>query len=143
MPPDDGRRHVSRAWKLFWVVLTAIGTVLGVLLGITEVIPMLNGLLHPEYQDVKVARTCGTNPGSSCGLTERTQPSPEAPPLLKKEHPEGEILTVVCQVQGASVKASKLPQATTVWSRTTEGGYVSNAYLEQIAVYTVTTPCPS
>jgi predicted nucleic acid-binding Zn ribbon protein len=75
-----------------------------------------------------VARTCGKDGvGGDCHLSERTSPSPDATELRRLD--EGDALRLSCQVLGEPVRSSALGATSTVWSRTTRGGYVSNAYV--------------
>lgn len=88
---------------------------------------------------VTVARTCGSTGKGDCFLTERTQPTGDSPAV--KQWPEKATLTVVCQVQGQSVSSSVLNRASTVWSRTSTGGYVANIFLDGVDAFAITTPC--
>jgi hypothetical protein len=42
---------------------------------------------------------------------------------------EGDSLRLACQVRGESMYSSVLGESSTVWSRTTHGGYDSDAYV--------------
>lgn len=122
-----------------YVALTALAMALGLVVTIQALASWWNGRSHPEYVDVRVVRTCGAAGAGDCVVTVRDRPSPDAEPI--QDLPEGSRFTVVCQLQGSSVKATELKRPTSVWSRTQRGGYVSNAYLEGIDVFRVTTPC--
>jgi hypothetical protein len=75
-----------------------------------------------------VKRTCGRNGvGGDCHLSVRASPSASARELKRLD--EGDSLRLSCQVRGDRVFSSALGAASTVWSRTTDGGYVSNAYV--------------
>lgn len=75
-----------------------------------------------------VARTCGKDGvGGDCRLSVRASPSPDAAELRRLE--EGDAVRLSCQVRGAPVHSSALGATSTVWSRTTRGGYVSNVYI--------------
>ena len=126
------------------VVFLLLGFVIGAMglaLAIFQGWQPIESKIHPGYRYVKVVRTCGTPGAGDCRLTERKQPSPDGESI--RELSEGTSLTVVCQVTGSPVTASQLKRETKVWSQIKGGGYVSNAYLEGIDVFAVTTPCPS
>jgi hypothetical protein len=75
-----------------------------------------------------VSRTCGKDGvGGDCHLSERTSPSADAAELRRLD--EGDALRLSCQVRGEPVRSSSLGATSTVWSRTTHGGYVSNVYV--------------
>ena len=88
---------------------------------------------------VTVARTCGASGKGDCFLTERTQATGTSTAV--KQWPEKSTLTVVCQVQGQSVSSTVLNRSSTVWSRTTTGGYVANIFLDGIDAFGITVPC--
>jgi hypothetical protein len=88
---------------------------------------------------VTVARTCGASGTGDCYVTERSQPNTSS--ITLKRWTEGSTLSVVCQVQGQSVSSSVLNRASTVWSRTTGGGYVANIFLDGIDAFAITVPC--
>jgi hypothetical protein len=75
-----------------------------------------------------VKRTCGRNGvGGDCHLSIRAQPATGAREVKRLD--EGDSLRLSCQVHGARVFSSALGDSSTVWSKTTDGGYVSNAYV--------------
>jgi hypothetical protein len=75
-----------------------------------------------------VKRTCGRNGvGGDCQLSVRARPSTTAAELKRLD--EGDALRLTCQVRGDSVFSSALGDSSTVWSRTSDGGYVANVYL--------------
>lgn len=75
-----------------------------------------------------VSRTCGKDGiGGDCHLSVRTAPSPDAAELRRLD--EGDPLRLSCQVRGEPVRSSALGTTSTVWSRTAQGGYVSNVYI--------------
>jgi hypothetical protein len=75
-----------------------------------------------------VKRTCGRNGvGGDCHLSVRARPSTTAREVKRLD--EGDPLRLSCQVRGDSVFSSALGGSSTVWSKTTDGGYVSNAYV--------------
>ena len=143
MPNSDAQGFLSKvpdhkALSAFLVILALLG-IPATVVGFKPAVASMARVMHPEYRDVTVVRTCGKVRGSNCVLTERAAPRRDARKLM--DHEDGATLTVVCQVEGASVKASELTDATNVWSRTKQGGFVSNAYLEGVNPYKVTTPC--
>jgi len=76
-----------------------------------------------------VQGTCGRDGvGGDCRLSVRAQPSSSAAELDRLS--EGDSLTLTCQVRGERVYSSALGASSTVWSRTTPRGYVSNAYVD-------------
>jgi zinc-ribbon domain len=79
--------------------------------------------------DATVARTCGRGGvGGDCHLTVRASPSPDSAELRRLD--EGDALRLSCQVRGEPVTSSALGGTSTIWSRTTQGGYVSNVYVK-------------
>ena len=75
-----------------------------------------------------VRRTCGRNGvGGDCHLSVRAEPRSGSAELDRLA--EGDSLRLECQVRGESVHSSVLGASSTVWSRTTSGGYVSNVYV--------------
>ena len=75
-----------------------------------------------------VKRTCGRNGvGGDCRLSVRAHPSTAAPEVKRLD--EGDSLRLSCQVHGDRVFSSALGGSSRVWSKTTDGGYVSNAYV--------------
>jgi hypothetical protein len=83
----------------------------------------------PRAVSATVARTCGRDGvGGDCHLSVRTQPASGATELDRLD--EGDTLRLSCQVRGESVRSSALGASSTVWSRTTSGGYVSNVYVK-------------
>lgn len=90
------------------------------------------------YQ-VTVARTCGSTGKGDCFLIERAQPTGTSAEV--KRWPDKSTLSVLCQVQGQSVTSSVLNRSSTLWSRTTTGGYVANIFLDGIDAFTLTVPC--
>ena len=57
----------------------------------------------------------------------RAQPDASARELRRLK--EGDTLRLSCQTRGESVHSSVLGASSTVWSRTTSGGYVANVYV--------------
>jgi hypothetical protein len=75
-----------------------------------------------------VQGTCGRGgAGGDCMLSVRAQPSSASTELSRLS--EGDSLRVTCQVHGDQVHSSALGDSSTVWSKTTRGGYVANVYL--------------
>ena len=58
----------------------------------------------------------------------RAQPSTAAAELERLD--EGDSLQLACQVHGDRVYSSALGDSSTVWSKTTRGGYVANVYVD-------------
>jgi hypothetical protein len=88
------------------------------------------GAATPPAQPARatVKRTCGRNGvGGDCHLSVRARPSTAAREVKRLD--EGDALRLSCQVRGDSVFSSALGGSSTVWSKTTDGGYVSNAYV--------------
>ncbi len=88
---------------------------------------------------VVVSRTCGADGLSDCYLSERSAPDGDSTEYVRWT--EGTIIDIECQVFGRSVTSSALGNSTNVWSRTTNGGWVSNAYLDGVDIYSISTPC--
>jgi hypothetical protein len=94
----------------------------------TETAPAPPKPAAPRSVRATVARTCGRNGvGGDCQLSVRARPAAGAAELRRLD--EGDALRLSCQVRGDAVHSSALGASTTVWSRTTSGGYVSNAYV--------------
>lgn len=74
-----------------------------------------------------VKRTCGVNGSGDCHLSVRAQPNASAAELRRLK--EGDTLKLSCQTTGESVHSSALGASSTVWSKTTRGGYVANVYV--------------
>jgi hypothetical protein len=89
---------------------------------------------------VVVARTCGSDGTSDCVLYERDVASRSG--AILRPFSEGSALRVSCQVVGETVRSSVLNRSSAIWSRTPEGGYVSNIYLDGVDQFQVTRPCP-
>jgi hypothetical protein len=81
----------------------------------------------PAAVRATVKRTCGRNGAGDCHLSVRAQPSSAAHELARLN--EGAALRLTCQVRGESVHSSVLGASSTVWSKTTSGGYVASVYL--------------
>jgi hypothetical protein len=74
-----------------------------------------------------VKRTCGVNGSGDCRLSVRAQPNASSAELRRLK--EGDTLKLACQTRGESVHSSVLGASSTVWSKTTRGGYVANVYV--------------
>ena len=74
-----------------------------------------------------VKRTCGVNGSGDCRLSVRAQPDASSAELRRLK--EGDTLKLSCQTHGESVHSSVLGASSTVWSKTTQGGYVANVYV--------------
>jgi hypothetical protein len=82
----------------------------------------------PRSVRASVSRTCGRGGvGGDCHLSVRAQPASDAAELQRLD--EGDPLRLSCQMRGERVHSSALGASSTVWSRTTHGGYVSNVYV--------------
>ncbi|HET6510107.1 MAG TPA: zinc-ribbon domain-containing protein [Baekduia sp.] len=93
-----------------------------------EAAPPAEAPAEPRPARAVVARTCGKGGvGGDCHLSVRASPSPDADEVLRLD--EGDTLRLSCQVRGEPVRSSALGATSTVWSRTTRGGYVSNVYI--------------
>ncbi|MEL4504811.1 hypothetical protein AAEX63_08235 [Luteococcus sp. H138] len=74
-----------------------------------------------------VRGTCGANGKGDCYISLRAQPSSTSAELGRV--PEGGHVSIVCQVYGSTVKSS-VYGSSNVWTRTLEGAYVANIFLE-------------
>ena len=139
MPEGESRSLGRRTARIAGILAVGLGIITGVI--------ALWQFLQPQVAEmrgelnVEVVNTCGRTGGGDCFLTVRDKPDPKSKGL--RNVPDGRNVTVVCQVNGVPVKASVSERETTVWSKTKQGGYVSNAYLRGIDPYAVTKPCPT
>jgi len=84
---------------------------------------------EPRSVAATVARTCGRGGvGGDCHLSVRASPSSDSAELRRLD--EGDALALSCQRRGDPVRSSALGVTSTVWSRTTQGGYVTNVYVK-------------
>lgn len=84
---------------------------------------------EPRSVAATVARTCGRGGvGGDCHLTVRASPTTGSAELRRLD--EGDALRLSCQRRGDPVRSSVLGVTSTVWSRTTQGGYVTNVYVK-------------
>lgn len=86
-----------------------------------------------------VARTCGADGNDDCFLTLRAGPDSSTASLLRYD--EGETVQVTCQVYGDRARSSVMDATSSVWAKTTDGGYVAAIYLDGIDQFSITTPC--
>ena len=86
-----------------------------------------------------VARTCGADGNDDCFLTLRAGPDSSTASLLRYD--EGETVQVLCQVYGDRAHSSVMDGTSSVWAKTTDGGYVAAIYLDGIDQFSITTPC--
>jgi hypothetical protein len=96
----------------------------------------------PAVRAGTVVRTCGASGGGDCFLSVRAAPTSSSAEILRLD--EGDPVSVVCQVQGASVLSSSLGRRTTVWVRDPAGRYLSAAFLDVPgwSPFTISEPCP-
>ncbi|WP_445148873.1 zinc ribbon domain-containing protein [Baekduia sp. Peel2402] len=84
---------------------------------------------EPRSVAATVARTCGRGGvGGDCHLSVRASPSSDSAELRRLD--EGDALRLSCQLRGDPVRSSALGVTSSVWSRTTQGGYVTNVYVK-------------
>jgi zinc-ribbon domain len=95
----------------------------------TPTVPTVSPARSRRVVVATVARTCGAGGvGGDCHLSIRSQPSSDGSELQRLD--EGDTVRLTCQVQGDAVTSSALGAASTVWSKTPHGGYVSNVYVK-------------
>ena len=75
-----------------------------------------------------VRRTRGVEGTDDGFVSVRRRPAPDSPEVKKVY--EGSAIRLECQLRGPPVKASTVGRSTTVWARTADGDYVTNAYLK-------------
>lgn len=88
-----------------------------------------------------VRRTCGSAGTGDCYVTLRQGPSSSTQQLGRRD--EGNVLDVVCQVSGESVRSSILGSPTSVWIRGADGSYASGAFIDVAGwdPFTISEPC--
>ena len=86
-----------------------------------------------------VSRTCGADGSGDCFLTLRAGPHSSTASLMRYD--EGDTVQVLCQVYGDRAHSSAMDASSSVWAKTTDGGYVAAIYLDGIDQFNVTTPC--
>lgn len=94
---------------------------------------------RPATTTVTVVNTCGADGTGDCFLSERAGPDSDTSELRRWD--EGDNLQVICQVHGTGARSSVLNARSTVWSKTTSGGWVATIYLDGVDKFDVTTPC--
>jgi hypothetical protein len=95
----------------------------------TPTVPTVTPARKRRVVAATVARTCGAGGvGGDCRLSIRSTPSSSATELDRLQ--EGDALRLTCQVEGDEVTSSALGASSTVWSKTTSGGYVTNVYVK-------------
>jgi hypothetical protein len=84
----------------------------------------------PRSADVVavVSRTCGASGQGDCFLALRSQPTGASTELGRLN--EGTQVRVVCQVIGTRVLSSVLDAYSSVWTRTADGAFVANIFLD-------------
>lgn len=88
-----------------------------------------------------VSRTCGANGTGDCFLALRSGPSTVGPELGRLN--EGDVISLDCQQRGESIKPSALGYSTDVWARSTDGRWLSMAFLDAPGwpLTDITVPC--
>jgi len=88
----------------------------------------------------QVARTCGASGRGDCFLSLRSSPSSTAKEVRRLS--DGAAITIVCQVHGEGVKSSILGRSTDIWSATSDGSFMSSAFLvgPKLDPFSITTP---
>lgn len=89
----------------------------------------------------RVTRTCGAGGNGDCFVTFRPSPSSDGADLGTLD--EGMSVTLECQQPGESITASELGYPTDVWARSTDGRWLSMAFLDAPgwSLTDVTVPC--
>jgi len=82
---------------------------------------------QPRTVTATVSRTFGDDGTGDGDVSTHSVPDPSSPEIRAID--DGQSVRVACQVRGPAVEASRMGRPTTVWSRLTNGEYVTNAYL--------------
>ena len=88
-----------------------------------------------------VSRTCGANRAGDCFLSLRSDPTSSSRELGKLN--EGDSVVVVCQMHGRRTSSSVLGTSGDVWTKTADGSWVANIFLDGpgLRPLEVTRPC--
>lgn len=96
---------------------------------------------RPPAVLARVNRTCGADDTGDCFVSLRPSPSASGPELGRLD--EGSTVNLECQQLGQSSRSSELGYSTDVWARSTDGQWMSMAFLDAPgwSLTDVTVPC--
>ena len=81
----------------------------------------------PRVVNARVVRTCGKSGTDDCFVSIRRRPTARSAEVRRLR--EGASVRVICQRFGGRAASSVLRRTSRIWSRTTDGGYLTNVYL--------------